>query len=110
MARASYDNIETASDAGTPETLPNFDTTVETRLERSSVNCVGACCFVLLGILGFSWAVYALPLSWVSDAPAFARNLIWLSIAHHTDQWQDHIDTLPPPPPSFGDGNGNFAD
>lgn len=104
MSSYSYDDVENADN----EALPEFEETQETQLERTSVRCVGATCFVLWSVLVFSWAVYAAPLSWVSDAPRFARSLLYLSVAHHTDQWKEHVDALPPPPPSFGDGRGNF--
>ena len=35
-------------------------------------------------------------------APAFSKTLMWMSIAHHTEPWQEHWDrSAPPPPPDF---------
>lgn len=35
-------------------------------------------------------------------APAFSKTLMWMSLAHHTDPWQDHWQRqAPPPPPNF---------
>ena len=35
-------------------------------------------------------------------APAFSKTLMWMSLAHHTEPWQEHWDrSAPPPPPNF---------
>lgn len=35
-------------------------------------------------------------------APAFSKTLIWMSMAHHTEPWQEHWRrSAPPPPPNF---------
>ncbi len=35
-------------------------------------------------------------------APAFSKSLIWISMAHHTEPWQEHWRrSAPPPPPNF---------
>jgi hypothetical protein len=110
MPRYQYNDLETAAEAEYPNSAaaPDYDATNETSFERTAVRCVGASCFVLLSTLAFVWAVHAAPLGWVSDAPSFARSLLWRSLAHHTDQYRDHFGNYPPPPPQFGDGRGNF--
>ena len=32
-------------------------------------------------------------------APAFSKTLIWMSLAHHTEPWQEHWRRSAPPPP-----------
>lgn len=110
MSSYSYSDMKEGEDPenSAKEPLPVYEETQETQLERNSCKCLGGSCFVVLAVLVFTWSVHAAPLSWVSDAPAFARSLLLLSVAHHTDEWKDHVDSLPPPPPSFGDGRGNF--
>ena len=35
-------------------------------------------------------------------APAFSKTLMWMSLAHHTEPWQEHWQrSAPPPPPNF---------
>ena len=35
-------------------------------------------------------------------APSFSKTLMWMSLAHHTDPWQEHWQrSAPPPPPNF---------
>ena len=96
---------EEGLDAG--ETVDSFETTRESELERTTVRCVGAGCFLLLALLTFTWVVHAVPLGWVSEAPAFARNLLHLSVAYNMPEWAQHFETFPPPPPRFLDGSGN---
>lgn len=80
----------------------------ETSFERSCVRCCGATTFVLVGLLVLSWVAHAIPIVSVNDAPSFARSLLWSSIAHHTKSYGEWKDAISPPPPSFGDGAGNF--
>jgi hypothetical protein len=91
---------------------PAFDSDLlkydETDCERSTVNACGNLCFVFLGLCALSWFVHAIPVQTITDNPPFANSLLYLSIAHHTDQWQDAQNSVSPPPPSFGDGKGNF--
>lgn len=79
----------------------------ETACQTTAVKCCGSSCCVFLGLLIVAWVFHAIPVASITDAPAFARSLIWVSIAHHTDGWKEW-QLAPPPPPSFGDGRGNF--
>lgn len=82
----------------------------ESAFETTTVRCCGAGCCVLLGVLTLSWIIHAIPVSTITDIPPFARSMIWMSIAHHTDAWQTAQSAYSPPPPAFGDGLGNFPD
>lgn len=82
----------------------------ESEWETTTVRCCGAFACVLLGTLVLSWIVHAIPISTVTDIPPFARSMIWMSIAHHTDAWKAQQGSISPPPPAFGDGLGNFPD
>lgn len=82
----------------------------ESQLETTIVRGCGAFCMVLLGVFALSWIVHAIPVSTVNDIPPFARSMIWMSIAHHTDAWAIAQGRVSPPPPAFGDGLGNFPD
>ena len=85
------------------------DTAVENResaCQRNAVKCCGSVFFVFVGLVAVSWAFHAFEVG-SEEAPKFARSLIWLSIAHHTDYYNEQM-AEPPPPPSFGDGKGNF--
>ena len=76
----------------------------------TTVRCCGAFCCVLMGVLSLSWIVHAIPVATISDIPSFARSVIWMSIAHHTDAWRAQQGVVSPPPPMFGDGQGHFID
>lgn len=82
----------------------------ESPVETTTVRCCGAFCMILLGVLLLSWIVHAIPVSTVNDIPPFARSMIWMSIAHHTDAWKIAQGQVSPPPPAFGDGNYHFPD
>ena len=91
---------------------PVFDSDLlkydETDCERSTVKACGNLCCVFLGLCVLSWFVHSIPVQTITDNPPFANSLLYLSIAHHTNQWQDAQNSVSPPPPSFGDGKGNF--
>lgn len=79
--------------------------------EASCCQNFGGLLWVLLGLAAVSWVFHAFPVMGTTDTPSFARSLIWASIAHHTDAWKDAVyGNTSPPPPSFGDGGGNFPD
>lgn len=82
----------------------------EAEWETTTVRCCGAFVCVLLGVFVLSWIVHAIPVSTINDIPPFARSLIWMSLAHHTDAWKSMNGGVSPPPPAFGDGLGNFPD
>lgn len=82
----------------------------ESEFETTTVRCCGAFCCVILGVFALSWIVHAIPVSTVTDIPPFAKSMIWMSIAHHTDAWQQAQGAYSPPPPAFGDGLGHFPD
>jgi hypothetical protein len=67
------------------------------------LRCACPVVYALLAFAAFSWVVVLFPLPGVSDAPAFARSLIWSSLAHQSDEydrWKAR-NALPPPPPHF---------
>lgn len=82
----------------------------EKEFETTTVRCCGAFLCVLISMLALSWVIHAIPVSTITDIPPFARSVIWMSIAHHTDAWQQREGSISPPPPAFGDGLGNFPD
>ena len=61
---------------------------VETECQRNTVRCCGNGCFVFLGLVTMAWVFHAIPVATVTDVPPFARSLIWMSIAHHTEPWK----------------------
>ena len=71
--------------------------------ERACANACGACLCVVVGLLTVTWVFNAFELSSVADAPPFARTLLWLPLAHHTNAWDDwrRANQSPPPPPDF---------
>lgn len=75
----------------------------ETARERTVVRGCGVCCCVLAVLLSLTYIFSAFPIVSVTDAPAFARTLLWMSVAHHTNAWVEYrAETLPPPsPPTF---------
>jgi len=105
----AYENEVYDDDDYTPS-QPWYETYAETPVETAVVRCCGACCCVLLGICVVAWVVHAVPVSTITDIPSFARSALWMSIAHHTDAWNEMKNSFPPPPPQFGDGRGNFPD
>ena len=75
----------------------------ETANERTIVRGCGVCCCVLAVLVAITYAFSAFPIASVTDAPAFARTLLWMSVAHHTNAWREYrAETSPPPsPPTF---------
>ena len=82
----------------------------ESECETLTVRYTGMFIWLVLSLSALSILVHSWPLMGTTDTPRFARSLIWASIAHHTDVYQDAQNALPPPPPSFGDGADNFPD
>ena len=91
-----------ASSSGAPGSFRSNAYT-ETACERSVVRTCGVCGCVALVLLCTTWAFAAFPIASVTDAPPFARTLVWMSIAHHTTTWQEwQAASAPPPsPPTF---------
>ena len=102
-----YDGGELGNEQGTATVQPAYE---ESDFETTTVRCCGAACCIFLGICGVAWIVHAIPVATISDIPSFARSMIWMSIAHHTDQWQRMQASYSPPPPAYGDGRGHFPD
>ena len=96
------------ADTETGEKPPIPEEYSESDCETQTVRNTGACLWILLGLCTISWIFHAFPVMGTTDTPAFAKSLIWSSIAHHTDVWQNAMNAFPPPPPSFGDGSGNY--
>ena len=43
---------------------------------------------MFMGLVIMAWVFHAIPVATVTDVPPFARSLIWMSIAHHTEPWK----------------------
>lgn len=86
-----------------PRMPDNYESYSESAREADCVRGCGACLFVGIGLLLVTYLFNAIPVADANDAPPFARSLLWLSLAHHTNAWSDWlvISTPPPPPPSF---------
>lgn len=97
-----------ADESGEKPSIP--EEYYETECETQTVRYTGSVIWIILGLCAVSWVFHIFPVMGTTDTPAFARSLIWASIAHHTDAWKGSMGSLPPPPPSFGDGGGNFPD
>ena len=82
----------------------------ESEYETTVVRCCGGGVCVLLGVLTLTWIIHAIPVATITDIPPFARSMLWMSLAHHTDAWRQSQGALSPPPPAFGDGLGHFPD
>jgi len=74
----------------------------EARCTQCGLRCCGAGCWVLLGLCIVAWVAHAISVEGsLADAPAFSKTLIWRSLAHHTDVWDDWERSISPPPPVF---------
>ena len=74
----------------------------ESKNFQSCAKCCGCSMWLFFGFCTIAWIFHAIRVPGApSDAPPFSKTLIWLSIAHHTDAWQEWQESLPPPPPSF---------
>lgn len=67
----------------------------------AGVRFLGACCWVFTGILAFVVVVSYIPVSGVTEAPAYARSLLYMSLGYHFDDVQEALRNISPPPPSF---------
>lgn len=97
----------------------------EDQAKVARARSVGACVWVCLGVLGFilimtcvptseptpafiprvltrtTRALRYIPISGVSDVPAYARSFLYMSTAHHFEDVQNYRSRFSPPPPSF---------
>ena len=105
-----FDDLEQADGGEASEYVPDSRGYQESGFETTMVRCCGGCCLILIGLCVLAWVVHAIPVATINDIPPFARSLIWMSLAHHTDAWKIQQGGVSPPPPAFGDGRGNFPD
>ena len=99
-AYGAYDDEELGGDDGLDRAPPREYT--ESRYGQCCLRCCGGACWLLLGLCIVAWVAHSIPVGGVADAPAFSKSLLWRSIAHHTDTWQDWATaTTPPPPPEW---------
>ena len=105
-----FDDVEYGDASGAGQSSDDLDGYSETAFETNMVRSCGGCLFIFLGIRVLSWTVHAIPVATVTDIPPYARSMLWMSIAHHTNAWQEMQTAFSPPPPAFGDGRGNFPD
>ena len=72
--------------------------------DPARVVCVrvsGACLWVIVGLIGFWAGMSYIPISGVTEAPAYARTLLYMSLGHHLADVQDAMESISPPPHSF---------
>ena len=72
--------------------------------DAAQVACVrqtGACCCIFLGLVLFVTIVSYIPVSGVTEAPAYARTFLYMSLGYHFDDVQAMLNDISPPPPSF---------
>lgn len=55
---------------------------VESEAVVACVRFAGVCCWVFLGLVGFLVLVSYIPISGVTEAPAYARTLIYMSLGY----------------------------
>ena len=105
-----FEDLELADGGAASYDAPAAEGYQETDFETTTVRCCGAVCCIITGVFALSWYIHAIPVATISDIPSFARSMIWMSIAHHTDAWRAQQGLVSPPPPMFGDGQGHFID
>ena len=62
--------------------------------------CWGSCCWMFLGFCVVAWSFHTWKIG-TGTMPEYAKSIIWASLAHHTEPWQEWRDTVPPPPPPW---------
>jgi len=91
----------------------------------AGVRFIGACCYVFIGLVAFTVLVSYVPVSGVTEAPAYAKSLLYMSLgcvshsmnstpppslstdvalfvcSYHFDDVQEALSAISPPPPSF---------
>lgn len=71
-------------------------------LETVCVRQWGALCWCCCGLVALSILVSTVPVSGVTDVPAYARTLLYLSVGWHFDDVSARVsEQASPPPPSF---------
>jgi hypothetical protein len=82
-----------------------YDDYTESGCETRAVSCIGVCLCLTLGLLVLAYFFNSLHVDNAEqeNTPPFSKSLLWLSIAHHTDAWNDwkRENTPPPPTPRF---------
>lgn len=74
---------------------------LERPVEAGCVRAGGAVCWVVLGLLLFCALLGYVPVSGITDAPAYARSILWLSLGYHLDDTAAYVYSTSPPPPVF---------
>ena len=76
----------------------------EGKCTQCCLRCCGNTCWVVFGLCVVAWVANGIAIqggSSLSGAPAFSKTLLWRSLAHHTDRWDEWQQSIPPPPPEF---------
>ncbi len=105
---ASYEEEEgyKEDDEYAADYAENYD---ESRCQQFALDCCGRCVWLTFAFFLIAWIAHSFSLpkpdqysteNW-DLMPHFAKTLIWRSIAHHTEPWQEWHNSLPPPPPSY---------
>ena len=81
--------------------IPGTVSYKESAREVSFVRSLGACLWVLIGLLVLVGVIAYWPVSGVTDAPYYARTILYLSTAHQFAEVKEVLGTFSPPPPSF---------
>ena len=82
--RAQHCTVQ--QDMYTPEAARIIQQGAYTPLDEEAVVCIrwaGALCWVILGLIGFSFLLATVPVNGVSDVPAYARSMMYLSLLHN---------------------------
>jgi len=78
-----------------------YNSYTEDPVQVECVRSLGACLWVILGLIGFWVGIAYIPISGVTEAPAYAKTLLYMSLGHHLTDVQEAIASTSPPPPSF---------
>ena len=73
----------------------------EDPVRAACVQSTGGCVWVIAGLIGFWVAISYIPVSGITEAPTYARTLLYMSIGHHFTDVQDVLNSRSPPPPVF---------
>ena len=94
------------SDAYIADERGRDDDDYQVRENPEVIACVrwsGALCWVMVGFIVFAIMVNNISVTGVSDAPAYAKTLLYTSMGYHFVDVQDYLyrSDPPPPPPNF---------